>query len=168
MIRSLPSRMRECCLFFIVFLGFLVRAGQAQSDALNFFKNYFVTGDYVAAGTGLRGLGKSMQDPCLDQKAASACNPTQPTSWAGSYAKGNIQISGLPVTTVATTSVVATKSVPADIVAAFLYWETDEASAQPSARRGVFDGHPIVGAEIGNRYNPVCDTSTTYGNTYGR
>ena len=74
-------------------------------------------------------------------------------------AKKKIQISGLPVT----------NGVPADIVAAFLYWETDEpASAKdtPLARRGAFDGHQIVGAVTGNRYNPACDTST--GSAYGR
>src|ERR687892_2809257 len=29
----------------------------APGDALFFFKNYFLTGDYVVAGVGLRGLG---------------------------------------------------------------------------------------------------------------
>ncbi len=29
----------------------------AQADALTFFKNYFITGDYVVGGVGLRGLG---------------------------------------------------------------------------------------------------------------
>jgi hypothetical protein len=29
------------------------------ADALKFFKNYFVTGDYAIGGTGLQGLGKN-------------------------------------------------------------------------------------------------------------
>ncbi len=33
-------------------------------------------------------------------------------------------------------------------------------------RRGVFDGHPIVGAVVGDASNPVCDTST--GAQFGR
>ena len=45
----------------------------AQTDALDYFKNYFVTGDYVAAGSGLRGLG-IMVDPCLDQGVASCAS----------------------------------------------------------------------------------------------
>ena len=32
-------------------------AAQTQPDALSFFKNYFITGDYVVGGVGLRGLG---------------------------------------------------------------------------------------------------------------
>ena len=40
-------------------LGFVLlsaQPGQSQ-DALNFFKNYFITGDYEVAGVGLAGLG---------------------------------------------------------------------------------------------------------------
>ena len=32
-------------------------AAPAPPDALRFFKNYFVTGDYVVGGIGLRGTG---------------------------------------------------------------------------------------------------------------
>src|SRR5206468_6971724 len=43
-------------------LGLLMAASPPRlhsqtADALLFFKNYFVTGDYVVAGVGLRGLG---------------------------------------------------------------------------------------------------------------
>ena len=122
-----------------LFFGF-TELGHA-ADALDFFKNYFVTGDYVAAGVGLRGTGKSVADPCLDQgvPGTQPC-PINP-SWSGSYAKNIIQISGLPVT----------NGIPADIVAAFLYWQSDEpatAKTSPMARRGVIDGHPIVGAVV--------------------
>ncbi len=41
-------------------LGFVLlsaRPGQAQGDALNFFKNYFITGDYQVGGVGLSSTG---------------------------------------------------------------------------------------------------------------
>ncbi len=42
----------------VVVLLLLTQAGQAQpTNALRFFKNYFVTGDYLVAGVGLRGTG---------------------------------------------------------------------------------------------------------------
>jgi hypothetical protein len=39
------------------FVLFSARAGQAQEDSLNFFKNYFITGDYQVGGVGLSGMG---------------------------------------------------------------------------------------------------------------
>src|ERR1051326_2281577 len=78
---------------FIAILGFFDQSGQA-ADGLRFFKDYFVTGDYVASGVGLRGTGHSMADPCTDQNQANMPCPTKPTTWAGSYAKGSITISG--------------------------------------------------------------------------
>ncbi len=36
---------------------FLSAPASAQTDALKFFKNYFVTGDYQVAGVGLSGTG---------------------------------------------------------------------------------------------------------------
>src|SRR5215469_14889197 len=44
----------------VVLLFVLIASAQfgfAQNSALNFGNNYFVTGDYVVAGVGLRGLG---------------------------------------------------------------------------------------------------------------
>src|SRR5437867_4978788 len=150
--------LRSAVFFSIGFLALFAQVGQA-ADAHRFFKDLFVTGNYVAGGVGLRGKGINVADPCKDQAPTNPACPTKPTSWAGSYATGSIVISGLPVT----------NGVPADVVAAFLYWQTDEpvsAKNAPLARRGVFDGHPIVGAVVGNRYNPACDTST--GSAYGR
>ena len=46
--------------------------GQAQPGPLTFFKNYFITGDYVVGGVGLRGQG------------------------VNGLATGSIQISGVP------------------------------------------------------------------------
>ena len=60
----------------------------AYGGPLDFFKNYFITGDYVVAGVGLTGKG------------------------VGGLATGNVVVSGVPAN--------------ADIVAAFLYWQTIE------------------------------------------
>jgi hypothetical protein len=49
--------------FLVVAVAALLQAGvqpaAAQTDALQFFKNYFVTGDYVVGGVVLRGTGAS-------------------------------------------------------------------------------------------------------------
>ena len=65
---------------------------QTPSDALFFFKNYFVTGDYVVGGVGLRGLGQTVPDPCLlsDPNKKRTC----PERGGGSYAVGTINIGG--------------------------------------------------------------------------
>ncbi|MQA30891.1 MAG: hypothetical protein GEU82_13835 [Luteitalea sp.] len=60
---------------------------QAQPGNLTFFKNYFVTGDYVVGGVNLRGTG------------------------INGVATGTISMDGVPAN--------------ADILAAFLYWETE-------------------------------------------
>src|SRR5215510_13736890 len=64
----------------LLFLGLILcRAsaiGHAQADALSFFKNYFVTGDYVVGSVGLRGLGGLSGTPGI--------------------ARGTIAISGVP------------------------------------------------------------------------
>ena len=51
-------------------------AAQTQPDALSFFKNYFLTGDYLVSGVGLRGLGGLSGTPGI--------------------ARGVIQMSGVP------------------------------------------------------------------------
>src|SRR5262249_39081274 len=84
---------------------------QSGSDALTFFKNYFVTGDYVVGGVGLRGRGD-----------------------ATGYATGTISIpdqNSIPAGGVPT---------GADIVAAFLYWQTVEKSQSMFAgQKGFFN-----------------------------
>jgi hypothetical protein len=71
-------------------------ASQAQSS-LHYFKNYFLTGDYVAAGVGLRGKG-------VDGLASGSINIDPAQIPAG-----------------------------ADIVAAYLYWQTLGPSSGPVA-----------------------------------
>src|SRR6266478_5838454 len=114
-------------------------AGLAQTatNQLALSNNYFVTGDYVVGGVGLRGLG----------------NP------ATNLATGTIQIPDA-------NSVPAT-GVPngAYIVAAFLYWETVEKSQSAFAgQQGFFNGFPITGSILGN---PNAPTSWSSGGCSG-
>lgn len=95
-----------------------------QGDALTFFNNWFVTGDYVAAGVGLKNAGGS----------------------------GSIALSGVPCTsgTGSSAAVVpcsSAGSVPAYPIAAFLYWQSVENTAIP-ATKGVFDGFSLKGATL--------------------
>src|SRR5437870_8975122 len=76
-------------------LGFVMlfaqSGGHAQAaDALNFFKNYFITGDYVVGGVGLRGTG------------------------VNGFATGTINMTNAAVPQ------------GAEVLGAFLYWETVE------------------------------------------
>jgi sugar lactone lactonase YvrE/uncharacterized protein (DUF2345 family) len=81
--------------------------------------NYFLTGDYVSAGVTLRGTG---------------INGT---------ATGSI--------TVPSYTQSPTQGVPdgADIIDAFLYWETLENTPTASSTNGTFNGYSIVGQQIG-------------------
>ncbi len=104
---------------------------QTSTNPLNLFKNYFVTGDYVVGGVGLRGLG------------------------INGFATGTISI---PDGVQSHATGVASSSVPpgAEIVAAFLYWETVESSkAQFAGQNGFFNGYPISGKVLGNPNAPV-------------
>lgn len=120
------SSLRTTILSCVVF-AFLVQAGRAQ-DALQFFKNYFVTGDYRVAGTGLRGTGD-----------------------ASGFGTGVINMTDVPG--------------GADIVAAFLYWETIEKTATPSSGDGWFKAagtaefQAIVGKPLGNTNAAACWSS---------
>src|SRR3954467_9243413 len=79
---------RTAFCFSVGFLGLFSQTGSAQ-DALNFFKNYFVTGDYVAAGVGFRATGSLQADPCQAQlqygkpklQAAAATEGTAVKEW---------------------------------------------------------------------------------------
>jgi hypothetical protein len=103
----------------------LVSTGQAATPApnpLSLLNNYFVTGDYAAAGVTLRGTGRS------------------------GMATGTINIPD------STTNPAVSQGVPdgADIVDGFLYWETLENTASPSGNTGTFLGYPITGQQIGS------------------
>jgi hypothetical protein len=110
------SRKNRFVYLFVV-LGLLSTTAQlsfAQSNPLGFSRNYFVTGDYIVGGVGLQGLGDG-----------------------SGFATGIINIPDK-------NSVPAT-GVPngAEIVAAFLYWQTVEKSATSFTGQNGFFG-PIV------------------------
>ncbi len=109
--------------FSAIVLGWLAIAYQPldAAPALSYTKNYFLTGDYVVAGVGLRGTG------------------------VNGFASNTLTVSGVPL--------------GADIVAAFLYWQSVETTAAPSSINGFFDGKAIVGAPRGSAANPACDSS---------
>ena len=103
-------------------VNLLVSSGQpepAAANPLSLNNNYFLTGDYVSAGVTLRGTG------------------------VGGMATGNI--------TVPSYASSPTQGVPdgADIVDAFLYWQTLENTATPSSTNGIFNKYPVVGQQIG-------------------
>jgi hypothetical protein len=111
---------------------------QTTSSPLGFRNNYFVTGNYVVAGVGLRGLGDS----------------------AG-YANGRI--------TMPDANSVPPTGVPAgaQVVAAFLYWQTVESSQTTYAGQtgyfgpstGPAGGYRITGTRLGNPNAPVAWSS---------
>src|SRR5262245_12769524 len=141
-----------------VALALFAPSGYAQTDALSFSKNWFVTGDVAFASVSLRSSGN-----------------------ANGLATGTINMTGVPcsdgVTPVSATGTCPEGTVPADIVAALLYWETEETSLAPAAMNGFFDSklvngvqtpNPIVGKVIGDPNNKPCWSSGgTTGNPNG-
>ena len=61
-VRGLKTSVALLCLGFALLLAKPVQT-QAPPNTLNFFNNYFLTGDYVVAGVGLRGLGGQNGSP---------------------------------------------------------------------------------------------------------
>ncbi len=93
----------------LILLGFAADA--VANPGLSFFKNYFVKGDYIAAGVGVRGVGS-----------------------------GTISISGVGL------------PADADVVAAYLYWETlvdaNTSGAAATIRGKQITGTPIAGVTV--------------------
>src|SRR5262245_57834284 len=127
----------------VLVVSLLSATSVQAADALRYFKNYFITGDFVAAGVGLRSTG------------------------VGGFASGNIVINTVPCTAgspAAGYSYVDCSTqgaVPADIIAAFLYWTTEvnTSTGAVQAASGTFRGQPIEGQLIGNANNPACWSS---------
>ena len=123
-----------------------VESGLAQTGTppLNIFKNYFVTGDYVVAGW----------------------VPGSPN--VGGYAPGTISIpDARQISALGGSQLVGPTSVPkgADIVAAYLYWATVEASTNAFAgQKAFFNGYAITGTVLGN---PNAPTSWSSGGCSG-
>ena len=132
---------RRYCFIFVSGSAFLwmlgsVPTGFAQATpSLSFGNNYFVTGDYVVSGVGLRGLGVN---------GLATGQFTMPDA-------NSVPAAGVPP--------------GADIVAAVLIWETVESSQtalagqngffRPVFSGGPATGYPITGAALGNPNAPV-------------
>lgn len=112
---------------------------QAQTNPLNIFQNYFVTGDYVVAGWVEGAPDGSSYAPGL----ISIPDTRQPSQ------------NGVP----------ATVPTGADIVAAYLYWATVEGNQSSFAgQNGFFNNYPIAGTVLGN---PNAPTSWSAGGCSG-
>ena len=122
------GRRLKCVAAILALVSGFVPMVQAQNgvNPLNLFKNYFVTGDYVVGGVGLRGLG------------------------VGGWATGTISIPDAAQPN-------AAKVPPgAEVVAAFLYWQTIEKTSLVFAgQNGYFNGYAIGGKVLGNPNAPV-------------
>ena len=116
----LSHRFRSAVVFGLGFLALVVPAAQAQQEPLNFFKNYFVTGDYVVGGVGLAGKAVNGSVTSTINFSGVPC-----TSGPG------LAASVVPCT--------AKGAVPADVIAAFLYWQTVESTETPSSANGSFN-----------------------------
>ena len=132
-----PMTVRSAANLLSAMTYFCIAAQTCRADdALKFFKNYFVTGDYVAGGVALRGRG-------VTNATTQGITGTTVTS----YATGTIHMTGSS----AVPGYVA-NGVPqhADIVAAYLYWETIAGtSVDPlMLAKGTFRGYKIVGTQI--------------------
>ena len=95
-------------------------APTSAANPLSLMNNYFVTGDYAAAGVTLRGAG-------VGGMATGTINIPDSTTSPG--------VQGVPD--------------GADIIDGFLYWETLENTPSPSGSTGTFNGFPITGQQIG-------------------
>jgi hypothetical protein len=142
------------------FLALFVQAAQAQGP-LNYFKNYFVTGDYVVGGVGLAGTTVTplagSTPSSISVSSSITLNSVPCTSGPGPFA-------GIVPCT-------ANGAVPADVIAAFLYWQTNETSSTPSSAYGSFDAafpaNPFVGLALGNPTIAACAaTGGGTGNEY--
>jgi hypothetical protein len=110
-------------------LGFAQPASGQVVNGLTPAQNYFVTGDYVVGGWVIQGASNGSD---LATGTITIPDPKQPNS----------------------TSV----PVGADIVAAFLYWETVESTSQlppHPGQTGTFNGFAITGKILGNQNAPT-------------
>src|SRR5438445_3686512 len=129
LLRPLPFRYllsATAALGLLLVFGFAQAALAQTTNLLTPSNNYFVTGDYVVGGVGLRGLGDGT-----------------------GFAKGTITIPD-PIQPNATAVPAG-----AAVVAAYLYWETVESSQSAFAgQQGFFNGYAITGAILGNPNAP--------------
>lgn len=108
--RAAHARVRRWAAAAVALCAALATSGAHAQNGLQPFKNWFVTGDYVAAGVGLRGTG------------------------VNGYATGSIRIEPAQI------------PAGAEVVAAYLYWQTVGPSGGPDAsvlRGAQFKKNPI-------------------------
>ncbi len=110
--------------------GFTQNSFAQTPTPLGLSNNYMITGDYVVGGVGLRGLGDG------SGYAAGTITIPDPAAYAT-----NVPLQQVPA--------------GADVVAAFLYWETVESSGTFAGQNGFFRGYPITGQALGNPNAPV-------------
>lgn len=142
--------LRTAAILGFAFFVFFAQAASAQGP-LNYFKNYFVTGDYLVGGVGLAGT-----------------KTTTPVTGALAVT-GSITLNSVPCTSgpgllASVVPCTAKGAVPADVIAAFLYWQTIESTTTPSAALGSYAGsynvnspvNPFVGLALGNPTIAAC------------
>jgi len=140
----MSRKIRFACLFLLLGLLFTTaQSGFAQSDPpLTFANNFFVTGDYVVGGA--QGLNTNFANDGTTTGTITIpdLNPgIQPGPSANCIINGKLKQNCVPA--------------GADIVAAFLYWQTVEKLGQPgSGKNGFFRGYAITGAAV-NSNNTV-------------
>src|SRR5262245_44504933 len=116
MCRRLSLALRAIVSFAAMMIILIAQPRQAvAADALSYFKNYFVTGDVTFASVGLRSTG------------------------VDGWSTGVLNMTGVPCTTapgVSPAGVVPCDTrgaIPSDVVAAFLYWETEETTSSAAS-----------------------------------
>jgi len=134
-----PNFRRNAKLTSILSLAVIaLLAPYARADALNFYNNWFVTGDYTVAGVGLLNTG----------------------------GVGAITMNGVPCTlgvgqAAAIVPCSTQGALQAYPVAAFLYWQTVETSSTAAGANGTFDGNPITGTLVGSDSSSNCFISAS-------
>ena len=137
--RRLMLMRTTAVLGLLLLVGFVPIVFAQTPIPLGLSNNYMVTGDYVVGGVGLRGLGDG------SGYAAGTITIPDPAAYAS-----NAPLQQVPP--------------GADIVAAFLYWQTVENSGTFNGRNGFFRGYPITGDILGN---PNAPTSWSSGGCSG-
>jgi hypothetical protein len=136
--RISAGSLKPTALFSFGLLALFVQVGRAQ-DPLQFFKNYFVTGDYAVAGVGLYGQG------------------------INGFASNTLAMTGVPCTaggpgpgTTLDAACATAGAIPAEPIAAFLIWQSIETTPSPSSANGWFRNWPITGSVAGNPQGLGC------------
>jgi hypothetical protein len=140
---------KSTTIFGLALLALFMPAAQAQNpNPLNYFQNYFATGDYVVGGVALAGAARTSTSSSVSVSSAITLNTVPCTNGPGLFA------SVVPCT--------AKGAVPADIIAAFLYWQTIETTETPSSANGTFNGagNGFTTISLGNPAIGACEAGS--------